>query len=83
MEKNSSYIFMKIRHIIFYFLVIISLLGGITFADEDCSFYDKDDGQVAIPPGSFDQLYSKHLCEETNPINADAVKYVQSIKKIE
>lgn len=81
-EKNTPYIFMKIKNIFLIFSVIVALLSGLSFAEEDCSFYDKDDGYVAIPKGSFDQLYSKYLCEETNPINAEAVQYVQSIKKM-
>ncbi len=63
-------------------MTLISLVG-ISGAEEDCSFYDKDDGYVAIPKGSFDQLYSRYLCEETNPVNTEALAYLQSIKKME
>lgn len=85
-EKNSSYFPMKIK-LIFIFSLAITLFWGMGFAEEDCSYYDgtaaHDDGLVAMPAGSFDQLYNQHLCEETNPINAEAIKYVQSIKKME
>ncbi len=77
---------MKIKSILFLFIASWALFGNV-FAEEDCSYYDgsksHDDGQVAMPAGSFDQLYNMYLCQETNPINAEAIKYVQGIKKIE